>query len=67
MTSTTHLTRGEAVALRDSLTEILDNKDLNHIQIVHTKGEIHVTRSGDKLQPLNTKAEIDIHDCSDAD
>lgn len=52
MTSTTNLSRSEAQNLRDNLTEILDNKELNQIQIVHSKGEIHVTRSTDGLSPL---------------
>jgi hypothetical protein len=57
MTSITNLSRSEAEALRDQLQEILNNKELNQIQIVHSKGELLVTRSTKGLSPLKPKQE----------
>lgn len=57
MTSITNLSRSEAKGLRDQLTEILDNKDMNQIQIVHTKGLIHVTKSTEGYAPIKTELE----------
>ena len=67
MTSVTNLSRSEAISLRDSLSDILDNKELNQVQIIHTKGEIVVSRSTDGLLAIVQKPQIDIHDCTDAD
>jgi hypothetical protein len=68
MTSITNLSRSEAESLKDQLHEILNKKELSQIQIVHTKGEILVSRSTEGLAPLPINQEDnDIHDLSSAD
>lgn len=53
MTSTINLTRAEAIDLKKQLKEVLDNKDLDQIKIVHRKGELHVTKNNVKENGSN--------------